>query len=198
MPEYTQLNRELREAAIDNNIAALTVLLAQGAEIEAKDDQGYTALHWAARNGCAEALEFLLENAADPDSKSDISWTPLHLAAIEGHLYCARLLINADATIDAPDSTGLTPLQIAALNGRDGMCEYLIRKGANLEHKDDDGCTAQDHAQAASHQAVIALLQEHQSLINSQRLATTFRDVRKTPEHKKPRHIKRKQPRMRL
>jgi ankyrin repeat protein len=63
------------------------VLLANQADVNAKDRDGATPLHWAAKNGHKDVAEVLLDSEADVDAKeSTYTATPLHMAAEEGHL----------------------------------------------------------------------------------------------------------------
>lgn len=60
-------------------------LLAQGADINAAQADGYTPLHVAARNGNEEMIKFLLENMADINAMTDDGQTPMELAIKHGH-----------------------------------------------------------------------------------------------------------------
>jgi ankyrin repeat protein len=68
------------------------VLLARGAEINEKDKNGKTPLHWAADNVIKDVVELLLVNKADVNAKSNNGWTPLHIAAEEGYKDVVALL----------------------------------------------------------------------------------------------------------
>jgi len=62
-------NVQLLQAAKDGNLQAVQTLLAAGAEVNAKDNDGVTALMWAARNGYPEIVKFLLEKGAEKYTK---------------------------------------------------------------------------------------------------------------------------------
>ena len=66
---------------IYGDTAVVEALLAAGAEVDARDDAGYTPLHaaaWRSRN--PTVLELLLEAGADPDARTDAGETPLEMA----------------------------------------------------------------------------------------------------------------------
>ena len=80
-------------------------LLASGADANARDVNGWTALMAAAASGSEEIAYDLLEDKADIDLVSDDGWSPLLVAADRGHTRLMRLLLEAGATVDAPMST---------------------------------------------------------------------------------------------
>lgn len=89
--------------------------IAAGAPPEAVDEDGNTALHWAARNGGDACVELLLDLNPDPDARNDDGETPLMKAAIsgasaEGALRSVQLLIDAGADTSIPNTFGYSPL----------------------------------------------------------------------------------------
>ena len=96
----------------DDHLAIAQSLLAAGANVGARDPQGWTALHYAAR-AQARAAELLLESGADPDALADDGTTPLHLAAVAGNVQVIKALIAAGADIVRRTDAGITPLAAA-------------------------------------------------------------------------------------
>lgn len=87
-------------------------LLAGGADVGARDDKGWSALHFAGRAD-ARAVELLLAAGADPKATAADGTTPIHEAAASNNVEAARVLIGAGADPTAPNQQGLTPLDVA-------------------------------------------------------------------------------------
>src|SRR5215471_10811572 len=75
---------------------------------------GFTALHYAAREGCVACVEALLKAGADPDSEDPDRETPLLLALENMHFDTAAVLIKGGADLDKWDLFGRSPVYMAA------------------------------------------------------------------------------------
>jgi ankyrin repeat protein len=120
--------RTLHKACDNGNIEAVKMFLADGADVNAKDDAygGLTPLYYAANK---EVAELLIANGADVNAKDDGGVTPLHGAVTLGHKEIAELLIAKGADVNAKDKYGYTPLD-KAINPFYNKTEI-----ANLLHK---------------------------------------------------------------
>jgi ankyrin repeat protein len=106
------------------------MLVAGGASIVAKNREGCTPVHIAARLGLGECLKHLVSRD-NPNLASIVSLkesvngdSALHLAVSSGSLECVRLLITANADVDCINKNHTTPLLVAAMGGFDKL---LIR-----------------------------------------------------------------------
>lgn len=101
--------------------------------INEQDNEGRTALSWAAQRGDVDRLNILLANGADPNIPSQTKVTPLHSAALALSPSCITPLIRANASINAIDRRGHTPLFEAIRNTDDlQYIQPLIASGADV------------------------------------------------------------------
>lgn len=101
------------KAAEELEIENVKNLIEMGADINSKDRQGNTILHWLARWDQDEFIRFLIEQGADVNTQNKDGFTPLHLAAQWGQLDVAKVLINNGANINAESNKGYRPLDLA-------------------------------------------------------------------------------------
>src|SRR6185369_16876843 len=90
------------DAAMRGDRADVLALIKQGADVNAPQGDGVTALHWAARQGDADLVAALVTAGANPRATTQFgSYTPLHLAAERGSVAIAKALVAAGAPVDA-------------------------------------------------------------------------------------------------
>ncbi|WP_226899922.1 ankyrin repeat domain-containing protein [Nonomuraea phyllanthi] len=100
-------------AAAWDRVEVAEALLAAGADVNGREDGGWTALLWAAANGNAATARVLIEVGAEVDTANDDGDTPLTLAARRGALGVVQALLDAGADAQKYDGDGDTPLDIA-------------------------------------------------------------------------------------
>ena len=147
---WGNLDRALVDAARDGSIALVRRGLSRGADVNAKDDGGWSPLHSASTLGHKKIAELLIDKGADVNAQSDGGSTPLHAAPQGGHKGIAELLIAEGADVNAKDDGGRTPLHGTAYWGRKEIVEVLIANGAdvnvNIEAGELKGLTPLDAA----------------------------------------------------
>lgn len=136
---------------VGNPHDCLCELIKLGADVNARDDSGYTPLHNAAVWSSAEDIRTLLAAGADVDAVNNAGRTPLHEATLcEGDLgtECMELLLAAGADPNARDAEGNTPLHLAAerREWRPYAESTLLKGGADPTIKNNAGQTPQDMA----------------------------------------------------
>lgn len=108
----------LWSAARDNDVRELARLLDAGAELEARDARGYSALMLAAYSGQLEATQYLLARGADPNTSDAAGNSALMGAAFKGDVAIARALLAAGADLAARNTAGLDAAGFARQFGR--------------------------------------------------------------------------------
>uniref|UniRef100_A0A8C5JWJ5 Ankyrin repeat domain 35 n=1 Tax=Jaculus jaculus TaxID=51337 RepID=A0A8C5JWJ5_JACJA len=120
----------------------LTILLANGADINSKNEDGSTALHLATISCQPQCVKVLLQHGANEDAVDAENRSPLHWAASSGCASSVLLLCDHEAFLDVLDSDGRTPLMIASLGGHAAICSQLLQRGARVNVTDKDNKSA--------------------------------------------------------
>uniref|UniRef100_A0A7S3YVK4 Uncharacterized protein n=1 Tax=Lotharella globosa TaxID=91324 RepID=A0A7S3YVK4_9EUKA len=141
------------QAACAKNLALLQSLVVQGANVEATDNDGRTALCFSASNGDLDMMQYLIESAnANTNARCAQGATILMLGADAGHLGVVRYLVECvKVDINATDDFGLTALMRASLLGHLEVVCFLARHtDMDIQAEDHLGRTALDHARNAN------------------------------------------------
>ncbi len=122
------------DAAQKGDLTAVRALVTDGADVNAAQGDGMTALHWAAVNGDVPMVKTLLAAGAFPDATTrDGAYTPLHLAARAGRAGTVEALLEGGADAAARSTTGTTPLHFAAQAGVVESIKALLAHGAPVD-----------------------------------------------------------------
>lgn len=142
--------------------------LTGGVDIHAKDGEGGTALHYAARAGDVEMIKLLLAAGASVKAASVTGVTPLAVAARRAPVGAIAPLLAAGADIDAADDRGFTPIMAACVRREQSdVVAALIRAGADVNHQSVAQGTALHQAAAAGALRSIELLLDAQANPNA-------------------------------
>ena len=139
-------------AIYDNKLNRVIDLLAAGADVNAKDSDGYTPLYSAVNKGNTEIVRALLTAGADVNAKFSNSYgaTLLHdfMDGDEPESFgeIAKLLLAAGADVHAKDSYGNTPLHDVATFDNTEIVKTLLAAGADVNAKNRYGLTPMDFA----------------------------------------------------
>ena len=120
-------------AALRGNIEDVKQHLAAGADVDAKDSDGWTPLHWAAEGGHKDVAELLIAAGTDVNAKVPDGWTPLHSVALGGHKEIAEILIAEGADVDAKHNGGGTPLDEAIRYKKTETADLLRKHGGKTK-----------------------------------------------------------------
>lgn len=145
-PPLIQATIEAQQGANpDASIAILKLLLANGANVNARSDLGATALYLAVfpmlRRPRVDVIQLLLSNGADVNARTTRSMfggndppgaTPLHMAAAKGLVDIVEVLLASGADVNAKAGDGSTPLRAAIANNQEGVVKVLKKHKARM------------------------------------------------------------------
>jgi hypothetical protein len=145
--QVEQLLESLHRAIVAGDLAKVKVVISEGADINAEDAQGATALHWAVKEGNKDIAGLFLGMGASPMAPTKAcNWTPLHLAAMEGKDDVVRLLLDKGVPLDGQGFKNRAPFHLAVLGGHAETASLLLQHGGTINVKDGEGKTALHHA----------------------------------------------------
>jgi ankyrin repeat protein len=126
------------DAAMRGDSAKIRTLLKTGADANAAQADGMTALHWAAARGDAQSVKVLVFAGARLESTTrNGNFTPLHLASQAGRAATVRALVEAGANVNAATTSGgATPLHMAAAQGNVDAVNALLDGKATVDARE--------------------------------------------------------------
>jgi ankyrin repeat protein len=157
-PAVAQPGAPLADAAEKRDRARMTDLLKQGADVNAAQADGMTALHWAAYHDDPRTAALLIDAGASAMAANIYGVTPLSLACTNGSAEVVEILLKAGADPSAVRRGGETALMTAARTGNPGPVKALLARGADVNAKDRNGQTALMWAAAEGHAEVASML----------------------------------------
>jgi uncharacterized protein len=148
----------LADAVENRDADAVRTLLEHKADVNAKQADGMTALHWAALHDDADMSERLISAGADAKAANRYGVTPLLLACTNGNSAIVKMLLAAGADVNTTGPGGASALMIASRTGRLGPVEALLARGADVDAREQKNQTALMWAAAAGNTEVVDAL----------------------------------------
>ena len=149
----------LVHAAAQQDTPSVRALLTAGADVDTRQPDGATALHWAAHWNDLQTADLLLTADADVNAANDHGVTPLALACENASMAMVERLVRAGANPNLAQVSGLTPLMIAARTGNATVVEALLARGATVNASvQKTGHSALMWAVGEGHHEIVRLL----------------------------------------
>ena len=160
---------------------AVRSLLKQGANVNAPQADGTTALHWASYRDDLESADLLIRSGANVNARNDLGATPLWAACQNGSESMVGRLLTAGANPNAALLWGETPVMVAARSGSPAVVELLAAQGANVNARAARGQTALMWAVAQKHPEVVKVLIANGADIHAR--SDSWTEVMAVPPH---------------
>ena len=110
----------------------LHALLQAGADVNASNKKGYTAIHYASERNYRDCLDLLLQAGADVNAVDNSGYTALHCAAFRGDFTFVKKLLYAGADVNIKDVETNTALHQATTRNHSKCASILICAGADV------------------------------------------------------------------
>ena len=157
------------ESFSDENPNVARLFLGLGLEVNARDKDLSTPLHFACSHGNFETALLLLDHGAEPNVQNADGETPLHHVSqssryMKEDTRVIPILLERGADVNARNKDQATPLHLASYHAKSRTIQVLLDHGANAEAQSADGQTP---LHQASHPDVVRLLLEHGVNVNA-------------------------------
>jgi ankyrin repeat protein len=139
-----ETHTDLLAAAKAGSTPQVRTALRLGANPNARDDLGSTALHHAALRDLPAMISALLGGGADLDAQNDVGQTPLLVAAMDQnrrHTATVKMLVEQCRNLDLSDLSGYAVLHALVFMDDAVLLRKAIDLGADIEHLDKTGAT---------------------------------------------------------
>lgn len=152
------------DAAKNGDLVTVRSLIKSGANINLPEEDGTTALAYAAHQNDLDMILDLLDANAEVNSTNDYGVTPLYLASANADAALIEKLLQAGANPNTGLLSGETPLMVAAERGKLDVARLLLNYDADPNAQEiNAGQTALMWAVAAKHGTIADLLVEYEA-----------------------------------
>jgi ankyrin repeat protein len=162
------VDSRLPDAARVQDSKTVRALIEDKVDVNARSNDGSTALLWSAHWNDLMTAELLLRAGADANAVNDFGTSPISEACLNGSTAMVQLLLQHRANPNLAIATGETPLMTCARTGNADAVRRLIEGGAAIDAKEaSQNQTAMMWAAAEKHPAVVKTLIEAHADVNA-------------------------------
>ncbi|MBI5206976.1 MAG: ankyrin repeat domain-containing protein, partial [Candidatus Firestonebacteria bacterium] len=129
--DKTDIIVELYRALLNNDEDRVKYLINKGIDINTKDREGGSLLHYAVARNEKDIVEFIINKGADVDAKDIDGITPLHFAISKEYKEIIELLISKNADLNIKNNEGKTPLIL--LEEKGFKIDYKLKSAVKRE-----------------------------------------------------------------
>ncbi|MDB5099882.1 MAG: ankra2 [Cyanobacteria bacterium RYN_339] len=129
-PAFASLEADIASAAGAGDFSMVKYLAESGANLNVRDEEGYTPLTWASQHGNTRVADYLIAHGANLNPLDRGGYTPLMWACQEGHFSTVALLLEKGANPWVRNWRGQTAIDLAAMYGRDDRIREVLMKYA--------------------------------------------------------------------
>lgn len=162
-------NTPLHYAASAGKIKVVKFLIRKGANLQVKNNYGWTVLHSSSYRGHTSISDLLITSGINIEEMDAFGWTPLFRAIQGGHKSMIEFLVIQGANTNVTDRDGHTPLYLSVVDGKRGIIEYLLEKGAKRTLNKGDGETLLHLAASIGIVEIVELLLKRGENINAKK-----------------------------
>src|ERR1700678_2000442 len=129
----------LETVASGDHVSAMQLLSTKGADVNAAQADGTTAIMYASANGDLDLVRALIKAGANVKAANQFGTSALTEAAIIGSAPIIEALLKAGADPNFKNPNGETPLMAAARSGKLDAAKVLLAAGADINAKETWG-----------------------------------------------------------
>lgn len=146
-----QMDFDLLGAVYNQDAEMINLLIIAGADPNAQDVSGFSALMFAVSTGNEAIVDYLLDQGANPDATDESGYNALIYSILYDHSHIFFRLLPITHNVDHQNNEGHTALFLVAQSGDTSMAQALIDQGSDLHLQDEAGMQALHHAVAFGH-----------------------------------------------
>jgi len=160
--------QNLVAAAEHGDVVTIKKRLAQGWDVNARNEEGETPLEKAAEAGAVDLTNFLITAGADVNARDWKGWTPLMDAIMCRHEAVVAVLLAKGADVNEAPLDGRSPLHVATAwsDGKTNVVSLLIENGARVNAASRSGISPISAASAHGDLDVVRFLIKKHANVN--------------------------------